>query len=343
MKLLSYAGKPGKIFFLGDVLKGPLREKSIEIFSVDGDGGNCKQLTDSLDQVWNWAPVISSDGQQVVFASSRTRDSGIYIMDADGTHQRRLGLPNIDGTSPCFSPDGKQVGFQMSNGDEGSMIHLINTDGTDLRQISRKTDSSRIHDHPVFTQNGDHIIYESETLNIADIATGEIKPIFKEPIPEELSCTNVITSPDGHKIAFCGGICTWYVEDHYEWTYKICTANIDGSNFRIITPQFFTASNPEFGPKGDAIVFTAQRKKRKNRHIYFARLDGSDPVKVTSEFSSAHNPSFSPDGKSIAFIGLKQGNSKRHIYTAQIDGSNVEQITDVDMFIGALNWARNPS
>jgi Tol biopolymer transport system component len=84
----------------------------------------------------------------------------------------------------------------MSN-EEGWMIYLMNSNGTNLRPITRKTDRSGVHKNPVFTADGRSIIYESDTLYIVDINTGETKPVFAQESSTYHTYQNVVVSPNG--------------------------------------------------------------------------------------------------------------------------------------------------
>ncbi len=60
----------------------------MDIFEADLDGGNLHRLTDApgYDAEGSYSP----NGKQIVFTSMRDGDQEIYVMNADGTDQRRL-------------------------------------------------------------------------------------------------------------------------------------------------------------------------------------------------------------------------------------------------------------
>ena len=55
---------------------------------MNPDGSNQTRLTNNT--ATDYYPAISSDGNQIAFASNRNGNSEIYVMNADGTGQIRL-------------------------------------------------------------------------------------------------------------------------------------------------------------------------------------------------------------------------------------------------------------
>src|SRR5437763_1434865 len=79
----------------------------------------------------SWSP----DGKQIAFASARTGNFDIWVMNADGSDQRRLTTnPTMD-CWPAWSPDGKRIAF-TSNRDGNYEIYVMNADGTGQRNLT---------------------------------------------------------------------------------------------------------------------------------------------------------------------------------------------------------------
>ncbi|MDE0171248.1 MAG: S9 family peptidase, partial [bacterium] len=77
-------------------------------------------------------PQWSPDGTQIVYNIDNRLtdlDSGVWVMNADGTKQRRL--TSDDGRNPQWSPDGTQITFHNDYGD----VFLINVDPPNLPQL----------------------------------------------------------------------------------------------------------------------------------------------------------------------------------------------------------------
>lgn len=104
-----------------------------EVYVIELATRAVRQLTDNLSSTPSWSP----DGRQIVFERFIKIANGItpktiYIMDADGQHQRRiLPDPPLDGPPtyryfPRFSADGERILFYESQWfKEGDVLRFI--------------------------------------------------------------------------------------------------------------------------------------------------------------------------------------------------------------------------
>ena len=111
-----------------------------EIYVMDSDGGNQRNLTNNLAEDRN--PSWSPDGKQVVFTSDRDDRGGrrqIYVMDNDGNNQRNLSNNDFDDQEPSWSPDGKRIAF-VSFGPGGNKDLVMDANGQ--RNLTNHNDRS---------------------------------------------------------------------------------------------------------------------------------------------------------------------------------------------------------
>ena len=133
-----------------------------ELCVADVDGGNVTQLTNNSagDSRPDWSP----DGQKIAFVSDRDGNEEIYVMDPDGTTQKRLtiagggGIQGVD-TAPSWSPDGTEILFQSGRSGVEWGIYIMNSDGTNVRQLTPTTTFSS--ECPSWSPDGAKIVFHS--------------------------------------------------------------------------------------------------------------------------------------------------------------------------------------
>src|SRR5687767_1073128 len=92
---------------------GLWRPTELELFVMDRDGSNLRQLT-TLGGA-NFAPSWHPDGTRIIFASNmhdpNGRDFDLYLIDIDGTGLERITYNETFDGFPMFSADGKYLVF----------------------------------------------------------------------------------------------------------------------------------------------------------------------------------------------------------------------------------------
>ena len=76
-----------------------------DVWTINADGADLTRLTHSPASEFD--PSWSPDGTRIVYRSDRGDESAIWVMNADGTGQRRV----TAGLSPAWSPDGSSIAF----------------------------------------------------------------------------------------------------------------------------------------------------------------------------------------------------------------------------------------
>ena len=95
-----------------DLLRtGLLRPKRFELFVMDADGSNKRQITHNGNA--NFAPFFHPDGKRIIFASNMNDPGGrnfdLYLINEDGTGLDRITDHPLFDAFPMFSSDGKKL------------------------------------------------------------------------------------------------------------------------------------------------------------------------------------------------------------------------------------------
>jgi len=105
-----------------------------EIFLMDADGTNVRQLTRGLEGVGgslDWSP----DGKYLLIYAGPFGDKDIFRIDVEAKTASQL--TNGGNNAACsYSPDGQWIAFNSLRNDDQADIFIMRADGSDLRQIT---------------------------------------------------------------------------------------------------------------------------------------------------------------------------------------------------------------
>jgi TolB protein len=122
--------------------------RSFDIYVMDTDGATVRRLTTTAPGRTSEGPAWSSDGQQILFDSTRDGESlvtdwQLYVMRPDGTGIQQLThdtKPFAFG-HPRWSPDSRSIVFHsLRDGTKGAAseveLYVIGADGMNLRRLT---------------------------------------------------------------------------------------------------------------------------------------------------------------------------------------------------------------
>ncbi|GAB4373026.1 MAG: hypothetical protein Kow0062_09770 [Acidobacteriota bacterium] len=173
------SGNGGVIVFASDGDPVGLNaDRSFEVFAMDGDGANIRQLTNGPEE--SDQPAISQDGTLVAFGSFDDLDGSegavdtkdVFVIKPDGTGLRRLTTDaNPSGSrfiNPQLDRSGTWVVFQASgdlagtNPDGSLEIFRARTDGSVIEQITDNPADSGWTSEPTISGSGRWIAFASQ-------------------------------------------------------------------------------------------------------------------------------------------------------------------------------------
>ena len=125
-----------------------------EVYVMNADGTGQRNLTRNAAR--DEAPVWSPDGRRIAFARKVPWRAGgvggqfeIFVMNADGSGQRRLTRNSSGDFHPAWSPDGRKIVFDARGGSGGGGyswawddVYVVNADGS--RQPTGLTSTRRL-------------------------------------------------------------------------------------------------------------------------------------------------------------------------------------------------------
>ena len=112
----------GRDEFFALLKKGIWRPTSLELFVMDRDGRNLRQVTNTGVGA-NWAPFYSPSGKKIIFSSNHKTKGfkfNLWMINTDGTGLEQITFDPTFDAFPVFSPNGKHLIFSSNRNNNGT-------------------------------------------------------------------------------------------------------------------------------------------------------------------------------------------------------------------------------
>src|SRR5262249_21313864 len=145
------------------------------------------------------SPALSPNGKLIVFARVRGDRTELWLMNADGSKQRRLGVPRGSETHPAWSPKSDRVAYVSLLG--GRWDAFV----TNLRGIRKQLTSDAAAQVDVsWSPVGNRVVFDQIEKGTSDLWTvpaagGTPRQLTATPDLGEL---NPAWAPGGNQIAY---------------------------------------------------------------------------------------------------------------------------------------------
>jgi len=295
------------------------RTGRMEIWTMNADGTGQRQLTGVKPPAAvamttaGGEPQPSPDGSRILFASDRSGQPQLHLMNGDGSDVRQLTNEVAGAHSAKWSPDGKQVAFVLGDTDG---LAIINADGTNRRVISEiKGDQS-----PSWSPDGSMLAFAAGTFPNINIHTMNTAGGDRHSVsPNPGFDYDPAWSPDGKTIAF--------VQAARGQGPRVWLMNADGSNRRRLTATVDAEERPAWSPDGRHVAFQAA-KRGGPRDVYVHVFDIERGVDQRLGMHDRpwldETPSWLPDGKHLVFQSDRSG--RMEVWVMRVDGTEPRQI-----------------
>jgi TolB protein len=216
-----------------------------DIFSSDIAGETVVNLT--FDSAPDSSPAWSPNGTQIAFASQRTQNWDVYLMQADGSNPRRLTSDPAYDSDPAWSPDGTQIAFTSSRNGNLDLFVLTLADQT----IQQLTDDPAADYGPDWSPDGTTIAFttwrdQQQEIYLLDMMaeTVGLPPainLSRDPAPDY----DPSWSPDGRQLAF--------ISDR-EAVYGLLVADLATGMLIPTGPPGRSIKKPSWTPSGGLLA-----------------------------------------------------------------------------------------
>lgn len=262
------------------------RTKSKEVYMMDFDGTNVKQIT--KHKSITLAPAWSPDGTHLAYSLFTRRGDGsknIDLFEYDfNTSKLRL-LSNKKGmnSGASYSPDGKKIAATMSFLGNPELFSI----DRETLQATRLSKTFGQEVDPTWSPDGKKMAFVSSRSGMPMVFSMNVDG---SNVQRLTYAGRYNATPDwstrGDKIVFSGWV---------DGKFDVFTMNSDGSKIERLTKNQGSNEDPNFSPDGNFIVFSSNRTGQKN--IYVMNLDGSYVRRLTYGLGNCVSPKWSPAPK----------------------------------------------
>ena len=281
--------------------------------------------------------------ENVMVPGDFRREAEIWVMNADGSGQRRLTTNTSDDFGIAWSPDGTRLLFGASQFEPDSSgqltlrsqdILVIDVDGRG--QPRRFAPAGMRAQFPSWSADGGSIVFHGrdgalpQDIFVMDSAGGNVRRLTRDASID----ARPSWSPDGRRIAF---------QSDRDGSFEIHVMDADGSNVTQLThgDSAVASQAPAWSPDGKRILF--QRARGGNTEIHVMNADGSGETRLTTyplrdlDAEWAGNDFILFDRDLLVDVNGVQREVKQ-IFRMRADGSDLVQITSMPASNSHAAW-----
>ncbi len=308
----------------------------------------------TVDHYLDWEqvsePQLSPDGAQIVYTRTWVNriddrwDSGLWIMNADGSHNRFL----TKGSNARWSPDGSRIAYFADGDPKGTQIFVrwMDAEGA-TSQVTRLTESPS------------DLRWAPDGKSVAFAMLVRLSTPWTISMPTAPTGATWTAAPRVVDRMHYRQDRRGFMEDGYLHLFLV---SADGGTPRQLTSGDWNVGarfdglaggvGYDWTPDGKSIVVDGLKDPAADRNyrtsaIYLVDVAGGAIRALTTRPGVWSNPVISPDGRSVAFTGYDSTNASYHasdLWVMGVDGNGMRKISgDLDRDPAGARWAPDGS
>jgi Tol biopolymer transport system component len=300
----------------------------LELGVVNADGSGRERLTRcqsaSVCRVGElaWSP---GGGRIAFYRGLWHRNMSLFVINADGSRLKRLGLCGIDCRRPSWAADGSALMFSR-----GGAVFIVTTRTAKMRRLTRCAPPTCSDASPAWSAKGRIVFARRDTSGTTLYA---VDPAHASRLTELAKvpgrAANIAWSPNRTRIAYD-------VSDAASESVHVM--DLDGSHPTVVAvgPTGSGPGMPSWSPDGASIAYFNTPRTANGffePEVWTVRRDGTAPRRLFHADCCLSNwvpPSWSADGTEVAFAysgtsGTPTGERVGGTFLLSTDGSGVRR------------------
>ncbi len=277
-----------------------------------------------VQKTWTWLPqeavdpTPSPDGVYLAYLLPTAKSQDLWIARADSTQRQKI-IGDFLVQRPMWSPDGKQIAFEIASPHQSWQTQVWIYHLEKKRLAHMKGLGTALH---AWSADSKRLAFSvampprAYLLGTCDVETGEGKPAKKIIHTGE----GVAWSPDGQMLA---------VTMRQSSGSQIALVRPNGTVVKRIGDAKLLARFPQWSPDGKWILFEGQEKNKSfTSEVWIAETDGDKVERLTPSSPADWSPCPSPDGQRVAFLSTR--NCRCEVWLCDASGSNAKPIAEAE-------------
>ena len=247
---------------------------------------------------------------QIAYASNRSGNWEIWLMDWDGSNQRQITNHRAMAILPSWSPDNDRMVYTLFSGGRSEM-YIINRRGGGRIHVQTGVG---LNTSATFSPVSNDIAFVGSVRGNPDIYVIKDDSTNLRRLTSEGSIESTPEwSPSGRQISFTSG---------RSGTPQIYIMDADGSNVQRISFDGDWNDDATWSPDGVHVAYTSRVNGK--FQIRLANVVNGETHILAGEGWN-EQPSWSPDGQWIVFQSNRSG--RWQVYRMRADGTDLLQLT----------------
>ena len=284
--------------------------------------------------------ATSPDGHRIAYTMVMRDRPGrphgqLWLMDLATQKSSRIGGDKDSGGNPLWSPDGKWLAFQGSQGDKHG-VFVTRADGSDVTFLASMSGTNS-----PLPGAGREVTWSPDGKQIAFISSTP-SALAAEAAGDPMVITRYLYKPDA------GEGMTRFNDNQ---RLHIFVVDVSSKQVHQLTRGETDEHSIDWSPDGKEILFVSNREPNQdeffNYDVFALRVADDSIRRLTATEYNEYEALWSPDGKHIVYRGTRRGLTDRettmedtHVWVMNADGSGRREIgPGIDNRQGAPQWA----
>ena len=284
--------------------------------------------------------AISPDAHRIAYTvGMRDRPgrpySQLWLVDLSTQKSSRVGGDKDAGWGPMWSPDGKWLAFNSSQGGKSGLF-VARPDGSEITFLAAMPGTNS-----PLPGTGKEKTWSPDSKQLAFIASTP-SALAAEASGDPMVITRYLYKPDA------GEGMTRFNDNQ---RLHIFAVDVASKQVRQLTKGETDEHSIDWSPDGKEILFASNREPNQdeffNYDVFALRVADGGIRRITATEYNEYEPLWSPDGKRIVYRGTRRGLTDRettmedtHVWLMNADGTDRREIGAViDNRQGAPQWA----